>query len=101
VRQNALARDWQAWKRLAGPLQGSDKIFLALSFEFFLGRFKVRNSRCDFFPLQSDCIFFFVHFHSFESSCGDDDRDCGANWGEPLPDHNSPTEFTAIELRGG
>ena len=53
--------------RVAGIFERRDEIFLALAFEFFLGRLEVCNTRCDFFPLQSGAVLLFGHAHPFDS----------------------------------
>ena len=52
---------------MAGIFERRNKIFLTLAFEFFLGRFEVCNTRCDFFPLLSGAVLLFGHAHPFDS----------------------------------
>jgi hypothetical protein len=56
--------------RFARVLHRDHEIFLALAFEFRLGRFELRNACCDFFPLLRQTFFSFGHCPSFSSdSC--------------------------------
>ena len=50
---------------MAGIVQRGDKKFLALAFEFLLGRFEVCNAAYDFFPLQSGVVLAVGHAHPF------------------------------------
>ena len=50
---------------VAGIFQRRRKIFLALAFEFFLGRLEARDARGDFLSLAREAFFLFGHRHPF------------------------------------
>jgi hypothetical protein len=71
----------------ARVFQRLEKIFLALAFEFFLGRLETSHARGDLLAFPSAAVLLFGHAHPFESCViSIDVRDWGANWDEALAD---------------